>query len=35
MGPGLPIDGLRAGFFPDPDGACLEWIERPRLRSAA
>jgi catechol 2,3-dioxygenase-like lactoylglutathione lyase family enzyme len=30
MGPGLPIDGLHAGFFPDPDGACLEWIERPR-----
>jgi catechol 2,3-dioxygenase-like lactoylglutathione lyase family enzyme len=32
MGPDIPIDGLHAGFFPDPDGACLEWIERPRLR---
>jgi catechol 2,3-dioxygenase-like lactoylglutathione lyase family enzyme len=35
MGPQLPIDGLHAGFFPDPDGACLEWIERPRRRGAA
>ena len=34
MGPDIPIDGLRAGFFRDPEGACLEWIERPRLRSA-
>lgn len=34
MGPEIPIDGLRAGFFLDPDGACLEWIERPRLRGA-
>jgi catechol 2,3-dioxygenase-like lactoylglutathione lyase family enzyme len=33
MGPQLPIDGLHAGFLPDPGGACLEWIERPRLRS--
>ncbi len=33
MGPEIPIDGLHAGFFPDPDGACLEWIERPRIRS--
>jgi len=33
MGPEIPIDGLHAGFFPDPDGACLEWIERPRLRA--
>jgi catechol 2,3-dioxygenase-like lactoylglutathione lyase family enzyme len=32
MGPEVPIDGLHAGFFPDPDGACLEWIERPRVR---
>jgi catechol 2,3-dioxygenase-like lactoylglutathione lyase family enzyme len=32
MGPEIPIDGLHAGFFPDPDGACLEWIERPRPR---
>jgi catechol 2,3-dioxygenase-like lactoylglutathione lyase family enzyme len=35
MGPDLPIDGLRAGFFFDPDGACLEWIERPRRRLAS
>ena len=35
MGPDIPIDGLHAGFFPDPDGACLEWIERPRVRGAA
>jgi len=34
MGPEIPIDGLHAGFFPDPDGACLEWIERPRMRGA-
>ena len=34
MGPGIPIDGLHAGFFLDPDGACLEWIERPRLRGS-
>ncbi len=32
MGPDIPIEGLYAGFFPDPDGSCLEWIERPRLR---
>jgi catechol 2,3-dioxygenase-like lactoylglutathione lyase family enzyme len=35
MGPEIPIQGLRAGFFPDPDGACLEWIERPRPRRAS
>jgi catechol 2,3-dioxygenase-like lactoylglutathione lyase family enzyme len=34
MGPEIPIDGLNAGFFRDPDGACIEWIERPRLRAA-
>ncbi len=33
MGPDIPIDGLNAGFFHDPDGACLEWIERPRVRA--
>ena len=32
MGPQVPIDGLRALFFPDPDGACLELIEAPRAR---
>jgi len=26
MGPEVPIDGLWAIFFPDPDGACLELI---------
>jgi catechol 2,3-dioxygenase-like lactoylglutathione lyase family enzyme len=34
MGPDIEIEGLNAGFFPNPDGACLEWIERPRLRGA-
>ena len=28
MGPGLPSD-LRALFFEDPDGVCIELIERP------
>lgn len=28
MGPGLPSD-LRALFFEDPDGACVELIESP------
>lgn len=28
MGPGIPIPGgLWASFFPDPDGACIEFIE--------
>lgn len=31
MGPDIPIEGLWACFFPDPDGACLELIESPRL----
>jgi glyoxylase I family protein len=29
MGPEIPIDGLWAVFFRDPDGTCLELIERP------
>lgn len=29
MGPDVPIDGLNAVFFRDPDGACLELIEMP------
>ena len=29
MGPTIPIDGLRAAFFRDPDGTCLELIEAP------
>jgi catechol 2,3-dioxygenase-like lactoylglutathione lyase family enzyme len=35
MGPDVPIDGLHAVFFRDPDGTCLELIERPRLRNSA
>ena len=31
MGPEIPIAGLHAVFFRDPDGSCLELIERPRL----
>lgn len=30
MGPEIPIAGLRAVFFRDPDGTCLELIETPR-----
>lgn len=29
MGPTIPIDGLWAAFFRDPDGTCLEFIEAP------
>jgi len=29
MGPGIPVDGVWAVFFPDPDGACLELIQSP------
>jgi catechol 2,3-dioxygenase-like lactoylglutathione lyase family enzyme len=29
MGPDIPIDGLWALFFADPDGACLELIQTP------
>jgi catechol 2,3-dioxygenase-like lactoylglutathione lyase family enzyme len=29
LGPGAPVDGLSAVFFRDPDGTCLELIERP------
>jgi catechol 2,3-dioxygenase-like lactoylglutathione lyase family enzyme len=31
MGPDIPIDGLFALFFPDPDGTCIELIESPKL----
>ncbi len=31
MGPEIPIDGLSAVFFRDPDGTCLELIETPTL----
>lgn len=29
LGPEVPIDGVWAVFFPDPDGACVELIEVP------
>jgi len=32
MGPEIPIDGLTAVFFRDPDGTCLELIERPKVK---
>ena len=35
MGPEIPIDGLWACFFPDPDGCCLELIETPKLRGSS
>jgi glyoxylase I family protein len=35
MGPEVPIDGLWAVFFRDPDGTCLELIQRPALRAGA
>jgi catechol 2,3-dioxygenase-like lactoylglutathione lyase family enzyme len=31
MGPEVPIEGLWAVFFRDPDGTCLELIERPAM----
>jgi catechol 2,3-dioxygenase-like lactoylglutathione lyase family enzyme len=31
MGPEIPIDGVWALFFPDPDGTCMELIETPTL----
>jgi catechol 2,3-dioxygenase-like lactoylglutathione lyase family enzyme len=31
MGPTIPIDGVLALFFSDPDGTCLELIETPKL----
>lgn len=31
MGPEIPIDGVWALFFPDPDGTCMELIETPNL----
>ena len=34
MGPEIPIEGLHAVFFRDPDGTCLELIEQPRLAPA-
>lgn len=32
MGPEIPIDGLNAVFFRDPDGTMLELIEVPKIR---
>jgi hypothetical protein len=31
MGPEIPIDGVWAVFFPDPDGTCMELIETPKF----
>jgi len=31
MGPEVPVAGLSAVFFRDPDGTCLELIERPEI----
>ncbi len=31
MGPEIPVDGVWAVFFRDPDGTCLEFIETPSL----
>ena len=31
MGPDIPVDGVWAVFFPDPDGTCLELIEAPTV----
>jgi len=35
LGPEVPIDGVWAVFFPDPDGACLELIELPAVTAGA
>ena len=34
MGPEIPIEGLNAVFFRDPDGSCLELIETPKIRAS-
>jgi len=34
MGPDIPVDGVWAVFFPDPDGTCLELIEAPKVAAA-
>ena len=31
MGPDVPVDGVWACFFADPDGTCVEFIEAPKL----
>jgi catechol 2,3-dioxygenase-like lactoylglutathione lyase family enzyme len=33
MGPEIPVDGLWAVFFPDPDGTLLELIQAPVMRA--
>jgi catechol 2,3-dioxygenase-like lactoylglutathione lyase family enzyme len=35
MGPEIPIDGVWALFFPDPDGTCMELIETPKLEESS
>ena len=34
MGPEIPVDGVEALFFCDPDGTCLELIQTPTVTSA-
>lgn len=34
MGPEIPVDGVAALFFRDPDGTCLELIQTPTLSPA-
>ncbi|HKK51468.1 MAG TPA: VOC family protein [Myxococcota bacterium] len=34
MGPEIPIEGLFAVFFRDPDGTCLELIETPKIQDS-
>lgn len=33
MGPEIPVDGVEALFFRDPDGTCLELIQTPSLQA--
>ena len=35
MGPEVPVDGVYANFFPDPDGSCLELIGLPSVTPEA
>jgi hypothetical protein len=33
MGPEIPVDGVWALFFADPDGTCLELIQTPVIKA--
>ena len=35
MGPEIPVEGVYANFFPDPDGSCLELIGLPVVDSTS